>query len=258
MHTALAIRHVAFEDLGTVATALQQHGLTVTYVEAGYDDLAGIDPLEPEVLISLGGPIGAYETYDYPFLVDELRLLEQRLNADLPTLGICLGAQLIARVLGARVYPGHCQELGWAPLLLSPAGQRSPLGYLEAEHIAVLHWHSDAFDMPEGAVHLAATPPCANQAFTWGKRTLALQCHLEVTARSLERWWIGHTDLIRRTPGVSLAELRRDTQHYAPQLVPRALQCWKDWFREVLMTLDTGATVSNSEDTQTQDIDHPI
>lgn len=239
MRTALAIRHVAFEDLGTVATVLHQQGLTVTYVDAGYDNLACIDPLEPEVVISLGGPIGAYDEDDFPFLVDELRLLERRLAADRATLGICLGAQLMARVLGATVYSGRHSELGWAPLMLTAAGQRSSLRHVGTAQTVVWHWHGDSFDLPEGAVHLATTPLCPNQAFTWGTRALALQCHPEVTARSLERWWIGHTDLIRRTPDVNLTQLRQDTQRYAPRLAQQAMQCWRDWFHEVLITPDT-------------------
>jgi GMP synthase (glutamine-hydrolysing) len=245
MRTALAIRHIAFEDLGTLAIALEQCGLAITYIDAGVDDLTQIDPLGPDVLISLGGPIGAYDEHDYPFLIDELRLIEKRLTADRPTLGICLGAQLIARVLGARVYPGPQPELGWAPLVLSTAGRHSPLSALAGEMTKVLHWHGDTFDSPHGAVHLAATSMYANQAFTWGRCTLALQCHPEVTAQGLERWWIGHVETIRRHAGISLAQLRRDTQQYAPQLAQQAMPCWHAWLDAVLapLTRDDGRRI---------------
>jgi GMP synthase (glutamine-hydrolysing) len=99
MKNAVAILHIGFEDLGTLAPILQLQDYTVTYVEAGFDSIAEIEPLAPELVIILGGPIAAYQEQDYPFLLDELRLLEQRLSADLPTLGICLGAQLIERAL---------------------------------------------------------------------------------------------------------------------------------------------------------------
>ncbi|HEY5867263.1 MAG TPA: glutamine amidotransferase, partial [Candidatus Tectomicrobia bacterium] len=182
MRQALVIRHVAFEDLGNLAIVLQQRGLTVRYVEAGTENLAQLNPLTPEVLIVLGGPIGVYQERDYPCLTDELRLLERRLAADLPTLGICLGSQLMARALGARVYPGPYKELGWSPLRLSEAGRRSCLAYLARGETAVLHWHGDTFDLPAGATRLASTPYYENQAFAWGKRGLALLCHAEVTA----------------------------------------------------------------------------
>src|SRR5499426_1975607 len=130
MRLALAIRHVACEDLGNLAQVLQQRGLVVRYVEAGMDDLVQLNPLAPEVLIVLGGPIGVYQEHAYPFLTDELHMLERRLAADLPTLGICLGAQLMARALGARVYAGPRKEIGWAPLDVSEDGRRSCLRYL--------------------------------------------------------------------------------------------------------------------------------
>ena len=234
MLTALAIRHIAFEDLGTLALAMERYGIAVNYVDAGVDDLSQIDPLAPSVLISLGGPIGAYDEQDYPFLNDELQLLEQRLEADRPTLGICLGAQLMARALGARVYPGVEAELGWGPLNLCAAGRESSLAALAGDKTEVLHWHGDTFDLPPGAEHLAATSMYANQAFSWGRRGLALQCHPEVTSQGLERWWIGHVETIRRHAGLSVATLRRDTQRHAPRLTQQAMRCWHAWLDDVL------------------------
>jgi GMP synthase (glutamine-hydrolysing) len=228
MH-ALVIRHLAFEDLGNLAAVLHQNACEVTYVEAGYDDLARVDPLAPDVLIVLGGPIGAYEEHNYPFLLDELHVLERRLAADLPTLGICLGCQLMARALGTKVYPGPCKEIGWSTLGLSDAARRGPLRHLSDDQTAVLHWHGDTFELPEGATHLASTTLYANQAFSWGKRGLALQYHPEVTARGLERWFIGHACEIGATPGVSVAQLRRDTQRYAPRLQVQAAKFWQAW-----------------------------
>ena len=234
MRQALVIRHVACEDLGTLAGVLQQRGLVVRYVEAGIDDLGQLNPLAPEVLIVLGGPIGVSQEQDYPFVTDELRVLERRLTADRPTLGICLGAQLMARALGAKVYAGPCKEIGWAPLQLSEAGRRSCLVQLAQREAAVLHWHGDTFDVPAGATHLASTSVYDNQAFAWGTRGLALQCHAEVTARGLERWFIGHAHEIERTPGLSVGQLRQDTQCYAPRLQVRAACCWHAWLNQVL------------------------
>ena len=234
MRHALVIRHVAFEDLGNLAVVLNQRGLAVRYVEAGLEDLAQLNPLAPAVLIVLGGPIGVYQEQDYPFVTDELRVLERRLAADRPTLGICLGAQLMARALGATVYAGPCKEIGWSPLQLSSAGRRSCLGQLAKRETAVLHWHGDTFDLPAGATHLASTPAYDHQAFAWGRRGLALQCHAEVTARGLERWFLSHAHEIDYTPGLSVGQLRKDTQCYAPRLQVRAACCWHAWLNQVL------------------------
>lgn len=229
MKTATVIRHLAFEDLGSLADALKQQNYAINYVEAGLDSISEIQPLSPDLVVILGGPIGAYEEQDYSFLVDELRLLERRLQADLPTLGICLGAQLMARALGARVYPGADKEIGWSPLKLNDAGRNSALSNLAAEYTDVLHWHGDTFDLPVGATHLASSQKYQNQAFSWGKSALALQFHSEVTALCLERWFIGHASEISATSGISVPALRANTARYAPQLEIQASKFWRTW-----------------------------
>ncbi|MCC3412097.1 MAG: glutamine amidotransferase [Microcoleus sp. PH2017_25_DOB_D_A] len=225
---ATVIRHIAFEDLGSLAEALNQQNYTVRYLEAGSDDLTQIDR-NTSLLIILGGPIGAYDEQDYPFLIDELRLLEYRLANDLPTLGICLGAQLMARALGAKVYPGLQKEIGWSPLNLSLAGQQTPLAHLAGDKTAVLHWHGDTFDLPTDSTHLAASAIYQNQAFSWKKGGLALQFHPEVTAQGLERWFIGHACEIGATPDITVAKLREDTIRYAGHLSVQAAKFWEDW-----------------------------
>ena len=110
MKTVLAIRHVAFEDLDAFTPVLAERGYAVRYLEAGYDDLAALDPLADDLLVILGGPIGVYEDDAYPFIHDELRVLRARLEAGRPTLGLCLGCQMIARALGARVCSGSLKE----------------------------------------------------------------------------------------------------------------------------------------------------
>ncbi len=176
MKTAFVIQHLTFEDLGTFGPLLSRRGFAWRYLEAGIDDLTRLEPDEPDLLVVLGGPIGAYEEDRYPFLADELRLLEQRLAADRPTLGICLGAQLMARALGARVYPGSAKEIGWKPLSLTPAGRSSPLAHLDGHLTSILHWHGDTFDLPEGATLLATSDLYRHQAFAWGQGALAFQC----------------------------------------------------------------------------------
>jgi GMP synthase (glutamine-hydrolysing) len=225
---ALAIRHVAFEDLGSFEPVLAERGFRVRYVEAT-DGLREVDGSEPALVIVLGGPIGAFEDAIYPFLAHELQLLERRLAADRPTLGICLGAQLMARVLGARVYPGPRKEIGWGPLTLSAEGRRSPLVRLAGRGEAVLHWHGDTFDLPAGAIRLASTSHYENQAFSWGRSALALQFHPEVTASGLERWFVGHACEIAATPDISVGRLRDDTRRCAPELLRKRREFFCEW-----------------------------
>jgi GMP synthase (glutamine-hydrolysing) len=227
MKTAFAIRHVPFEDLGVLEALLSEAGYACRYAEAGLESFAALNPAPADLLIVLGGPIGANDTRDYPFLADELKLLEHRLDSGLPTLGICLGAQLMARTLGARVYPAHAKEIGWAPITLTSEGRRSCLRQLE--EVAVLHWHGDTFDLPDGTARLASTAICENQAFSLGRNILALQFHPEVTAARLERWYIGHAVEIAATAGVTVEQLRADAARQGAALEERARKCFAEW-----------------------------
>jgi len=223
------VRHVMFEDLGILAELFAARGWAVTYIEAPVADWTAFDPLAPDLLVVLGGPIGVYEDGLYPFLKAEYAALERRLAADKPTLGVCLGAQLIAAALGARVYPNREKEIGWSPLLLTAAGRASPVRHLGAEHTFMFHWHGDTFDMPKDATLLAGTAVCLHQAFTWGKNTLAFQCHPEVLGVDLEKWFVGHAVEIATTQGAHVKTLRADTQRYAPALARQARLCFGEW-----------------------------
>jgi GMP synthase (glutamine-hydrolysing) len=232
MKTAVAIRHVAYEDLGSFAPVLAQNGFDLRYQEAGVDDLSRVDACAPDLLIVLGGPIGAYDEAAYPFVLDELRLLERRLAADLPTLGICLGAQMMARTLGAKVYPGPAKEIGWKPLSLTEAGLASPLAHLDGSKTSMLHWHGDTFDLPDGATLLASTDICRHQAYSWGKNALAFQCHPEVRTVDLERWLIGNACEIAAS-GLSVTQLRQDNARRGPVLETQGTRCFADWLNGI-------------------------
>ncbi|HQU15412.1 MAG: glutamine amidotransferase [Chromatiales bacterium 21-64-14] len=232
MKSAVVVRHVPFEDLGSFRAVLERNGYRIEYREAGIDDLAGLEP-EAELLVILGGPIGANDEADYPFLVDELRVLETRLAARRPTLGICLGAQLMARALGARVYTAPRKEIGWSSLRLSEAARGGCLEPLGTDDVPVLHWHGDTFDLPQDARRLASTEICVNQAFAWGPSALALQFHPEVTTTGLERWWIGHAAEIGGTAGLCVRRLREDTRRWGPTLERVGPGCLDAWIREV-------------------------
>jgi GMP synthase (glutamine-hydrolysing) len=228
--TALAIRHVPFEDLGSFGSLLRERGFAVAYRDAGLDDVGARDLFEADLLIVLGGPIGVYEARDYPFLKGEIAIVERRLKAGRPVLGLCLGAQIMAKALGARVFKGKRKELGWSPLELTEAGRKSALGEL-GRRTAVLHWHGDTFDLPRGAELLASSRLYANQAFAWGRPALGLQFHIETTVRGLERWFVGHALEIASTRGTDLGRLRRETRRLGPRLEergPRVLRAWLD------------------------------
>ncbi|MEN2978769.1 glutamine amidotransferase [Tistrella bauzanensis] len=228
LKTAVAIRHLAFEDLGCFEPVLERAGYKVHYYDAGVDDLWTLDPLTTGLIIVLGGPIGAYEDDKYPFLADELTLIEQRLAAGRPIFGICLGAQLMARAMGARVYPGPAKEIGFASLTLTDAGAASCLGVFGDG--PVLHWHGDRFDLPDGAVGLASTPLCPVQAFSRGPNVLAAQFHPEAGGEGFERWLIGHTVELAAA-GVDVPALRAANAELGPMLGSRAAACLQTWLR---------------------------
>ena len=224
--TLLAIRHVAFEDLGGFEDLLKDAGYVIRYADMGVDSVADFG--DPDLLAVLGGPIGVYEDDLYPWLRDETATIAARLKAQKPTLGICLGAQLMARALGARVYPGPAKEIGWKPLSLMQDGLLAPLG----DH-PVLHWHGDTFDLPDGAVLLASTDICRNQAFSLGCHGLAFQFHPEAHGRGFERWLIGHACEIAAAPGVTVTGLREDTARLAPVALTKGQQVLRNWLAQL-------------------------
>lgn len=191
MKTCIAVRHVAFEDLGLLGPPLAARGVDVRYLDAPVEPLDGASLTAPDLVVVLGGPIGVYEEDVYPFLVGELAAVKARIAAKKPTLGICLGAQLMAKALGAVVAPGPQKEIGYAPLDVTAEGRAAGLGDFSAT--PVLHWHGDNFALPAGATRLASTAACPNQAFSLGAAALGLQFHVEVDPTRIETWLVGHT-----------------------------------------------------------------
>lgn len=234
MRSAMIVRHVAFEDLGTFRPVLEQRGYRLTWHEAGQAPLPMDAAAAADLLVVLGGPIGVYEDAHYPCVREEIEVVRRRLAADAPTLGLCLGSQVMAAAAGARVYPGGMgKEIGWAPLELTQAGTVSPLAELGPRRTAVLHWHGDTFDLPDRATLLASTGRYAHQAFAIGRRGMALQFHPEVSAEGLESWFIGHALEIATTPGVSVDGLRAETARHAPALHRQGPAFLERWLSEV-------------------------
>lgn len=217
--SAIALRHLAFEDLGVFEPPIARAGYEITTLDCGVDSIAAA--ADADLVIVLGGPIGVYDQDHYPWLGDELDLLRDRLERRLPTLGICLGAQLMAAALGGKVHAGNAgKEIGFFPLVLTPAGEQSPLRHLAPALCLPLHWHGDTFDLPMGATLLASTEKYPNQAFAVGDHALALQFHPEFDARRVEQWLVGHTGELQAagiTPSAIRAEARIHGQALAQQ-----------------------------------------
>lgn len=222
-------RHVVFEDLGLLAQVLSARGAQVNVVDVPLDGLDDHDPLAADLLIVLGGPLGTNDTEEFPFLEAEIAALGRRLEAEAPVLGICLGAQLMARALGARVSPARRKEIGWAPVDLNDNGRESCLGELGEHHPVVLHWHGDNFELPKGAVSLASTEHCPCQAFAIGDHALGLQFHLEALPEQLEQWFVGHIVEIGSARGVEVTQMRADTHEYGPALARSAPKVFEHW-----------------------------
>lgn len=179
-------QHVPFESCGAVAVwaAEEGHTLSRSALYAG-------EPLPPldviDMLVIMGGPMNIYEEGRYPWLGDEKRYIRAAIEADKYVLGICLGAQMIADVLGGSVFKNEEQEVGWFPVRVLNKTRENPLRQLP-DTFECFHWHGDTFSVPEGACHCAKSKVCRNQAFSYnGGRTLALQFHLEMTQDGLAR-----------------------------------------------------------------------
>ncbi|HEY5064865.1 MAG TPA: glutamine amidotransferase [Xanthobacteraceae bacterium] len=226
--TCLAVRHVAFEDLGILGPLVSMRGYDIRYHDAGIEPFAADSLVAADLVVVLGGPIGVYEQETYPFIAGEIAAVAARLQSNKPMLGICLGAQLMAAALGARVAPGPVKEIGYAPLTLTQAGQASVLRSLAA--MPVLHWHGDNCELPADCTLLASTAHCPVQAFARSPAQLALQFHLETDAARFEAWLVGHTVELGKA-GIDPRMLRDQARGLGPALRQtggKVLGAWLD------------------------------
>ncbi len=224
----VVVRHVAFEDLGVIADVVGERGMDVHVLEAGVDPVDVQEVLGADLLVVLGGPIGVGDVGRYPFLADEMDAIGARLESGGATFGVCLGAQLMAAALGARVAPTGRHEIGWSPLGLTAAGEDSVLAPLGG--VPVLHWHGDQFEIPAGARRLAETPGFPNQAFDLGPRVLGLQFHLEARPERIESWLVGHAVELAAA-GVDPRDLRaqaRGVGSRLPEVARAVVHAWLD------------------------------
>lgn len=231
MKKCFVIRHVSYEGLGTLAPLLLERGYEIYSHHGPEETLNAKVFLASDLAIVLGGPMGVYETHIHPFIAEEIAAVRERLKSGKPILGICLGAQIMAAALGARVASSGGREIGWAKVTLTPAGRQSVLSPLETS--PVLHWHGDNCDLPEGCTHLAATDFCRIQAFSCKPWQLALQFHLEVLPERINMWLEKSQDRLRQF-GYSPEEVRRQAGSEGPVTLETGRKIFAKWLDEVV------------------------
>ena len=214
----LVLRHIEHEHIGTLAQVLEGAGIAYRYLDVFRGDVVPETPADWSGLIVMGGPMGVYEADRYPFLREEQRLIRQATEAGLPVLGICLGSQLIAGALGARVYPGHKKEIGWYPVEVT-APQDAFTAGLPSRFMG-FHWHGDTFDLPAGATRLFRSDLYENQGFRYGPNVCAIQFHLEINAAMVAEWLAdgGCQRELAAVPEVSAEVIRQQTAQWIGEL----------------------------------------
>jgi GMP synthase-like glutamine amidotransferase len=177
--------HVPFEGPGCMEQWIKSNNHVTGYTRF-YEDYRLPDVEDIDWLIVMGGPMSVYDEAGYPWLAEEKAFIRKAIDAGKTVIGICLGSQLIAEVLGAKVYPNHLKEIGWFDVELSETASMLPLFTGFEKHFSVFHWHGDTYDIPKGSRQLVSSSVTPNQAFLYGDNVLGLQFHLEVTTGSLQ------------------------------------------------------------------------
>lgn len=215
----LILLHMPHEPGGTLETALTQAGLEFRYIDLQKEIPTQLPLDKAAGLVVLGGPMNVDEVDRYPFLTRDVEWIGMALATNLPVLGICLGAQLLAKTLGARVYKNGIKEIGWHTIRLLPTAADDPL-FAQSGLRTVFQWHGDTFDLPVGAVHLASGPNCENQAFRYGDHAFGLQFHIEMTAGMIEDWLTeaGNCRELASLDYVDPVRIRKETPTELPRM----------------------------------------
>lgn len=222
------LQHTPCETLGTMEDVLRGQQVQFSYIQthAGtpvpgeMDDRVG--------LIVMGGPMGVYEQAKYPFLCNEMRLIESALKLGRPVLGICLGSQLLAAVLGAAVKKGMKKELGWHAVKLTESAAHDGLFAGVRTEFRPFHWHGDVFSLPRQAVGLASSQQTPNQAFRYGKNAYGMLFHLEVTQEQISQMVVDFADELREAGGTA-AEITEQIPRHLPVLQQIAGEVFGHW-----------------------------
>lgn len=216
MKKVLVVQHDPRDVAGRLGTVLSARGVALKVLSPHAGDAlpATLDGLSG--LVVLGGPMSVHRHAEWPFLAEEMRLLRQAVAAELPVLGICLGAQLLAAALGAAVRRNDSPEIGWHPLTLLPGAASDPLFAGLPETCTVFQWHSDTFALPSGAVHLASSALCAQQGFRYGAAAWGLQFHLETDGPKLAALTAAFARSLQAA-GVDGARLLQEAENFLPE-----------------------------------------
>lgn len=196
--TVRVLQHTPPETLGTIVDALDARGVAHAYVRPFLGEKVPVGMEDAAGLIVMGGPMGVQDVERNPFLRDEMRLIENALKLERPVLGVCLGSQMLASVLGAKVTRGKKKEIGWFPVRLAEQARQDPLWAGQDGAFVAYHWHGDVFELPKGAVHLASSELTEHQAFRHGANAYGLLFHLEVTENMIREMIRCFSDEIRQ------------------------------------------------------------
>ena len=225
--TALIVCHVPYEGVAGFREPIEAAGYAVDRIDVCDPGFSAVDLAGPDLLIMMGGPMAVYEQDAHSWIACQLRRLARRLEADRPTLGVCLGAQMMAAAMGAQVYPGPTKEVGFAPVTVLPAARGGPLRHIVG--VPVLHWHGDTFTLPEGAELLASSAFYPHQAFRRGGNVLALQFHAEMGVDPrIEAWIEGGRKMIAEA-GIDEPTLRADHARLGPGAVAAGRRMIAEW-----------------------------
>ncbi len=216
---ALVIQHVEIEGVGLLGEIFYNLGWKMDMRQMYRPGISLPGNLENhDALVILGGPMGADDDTAYPYLTEVKNLIRLAVKQYIPTVGFCLGGQLIARALGAKVLPNAATEIGWYPLRLTSLGCREVLFEGLPDEFMVFQWHNDTFEIPEGAFHLASSETCRNQAFSYQEKVWALQFHLEVTPEMIKTWIEAYADELTKADGdQAIKKLLQQTEQLWPQ-----------------------------------------
>lgn len=228
---ALIIRHVPYEGVAGYREPIEAAGYHVDRIDVTDPAFASLDLRQHDLLIMMGGPMGVYEQDRYPWIACQLRRLGLRLEADLPTLGVCFGAQMIAAALGAEVYPGPVKEVGFHPVNIHDHALDSPLRHLI--DVPILHWHGDTFALPQDVELLASSHVYDHQAFRRGSKLLAVQFHAEMGLDERFNAWIEEWPESVIEAGGDEASLRAAHEEHGPGAVAAGQSMIAEWLTQL-------------------------